>query len=54
MTGNITQSSKGKIGENNVIEYLDDDVYELPDSDFAKATTRLFDKIDHGEYGVLP
>ena len=27
---------------------------ELPDSDFSKATARIFDKINNWKYGVLP
>ena len=37
-----------------MIEDLEDDVYEVSDSDFSKATIRIFDKIDHGNYGVIP
>ena len=37
-----------------MIEYVDDDVYELPDSDFSKAATIIFDKIDDRKDGVLP
>ena len=37
-----------------MIEYVEDEVDELPDSDFSKATARVFDKIDHGNYGVIP
>ena len=33
---------------------MEDDVDELPDSDFSKAAVRVFDKIDHGKDGVLP
>ena len=51
MTGNTPLSSKGKTGKKTVIEYVED---ELPDSDFSKAATRLFDKIDNGKDGVLP
>ena len=54
MTGNIPSSSKGKTGEKTVIEDVEDDVYELPDSDFSKAAARVFDKIDNEKYGVLP
>ena len=32
---------------------MEDDVDELPDSDFSKASARVFDKIDNGNYGVL-
>ena len=34
MTGNIPSSSKGRTGEETVIEDVEDDVDELPDSDF--------------------
>ena len=54
MTVNIPSSNKGKIGKNNVIEDVEDDVDELPDSYFSKAASRVFDKIDHGKYGFLP
>ena len=54
MTGTITSSYKGKTGKNNVIEYVKDDVDELPDSDCSKYTVRVFDKTDNGKYGVLP
>ena len=37
-----------------MIEYVEDDVDELPGSDFAKSTARVFDKIYNGESGVLP
>ena len=35
-------------------EDVEDDVDELPDSDFAKAALVIFDKIDNGKDGVLP
>ena len=53
MNGNITSSSKGKTGKNNVIEDVDDDVDEPPDTDFSKAAAILFDKIDNGKDDVL-
>ena len=37
-----------------MIEDVEDDVDELPDSDFAKASTIISDKIDHGNDGALP
>ena len=38
-----------------MIEYVEDDVDELPDSDFSKASrTRVFDKIDNGKASALP
>ena len=54
MTGNIPLSSKGKTGKNNVIEYVEYDLDELPDSDFSKSVVRIFDKIDKDKNGVLP
>ena len=33
---------------------MEDDAYELPDSDFLKDAVRVFDKIDNGKYSVLP
>ena len=36
MTGNIPSLYKGKAVKNTVIEYGEDDVDELPDSDFSK------------------
>ena len=54
MTGNIPSSSKGNIGKNNVIENVEDDIYELPDPDFSKSAAIEFDEIDNGEAGVLP
>ena len=32
---------------------VEDDVDEIPDSDFSKASARVFDKIDNGKYGFL-
>ena len=37
-----------------MIEYVEDDLDELPDSDFSKDTAIIFDKIDNGKDGVLP
>ena len=54
MTGNIPSSSKGKTGKNTVIEDVEDDIDELPDSYYAKAAGRVFDEIGHGKAGVLP
>ena len=54
MTDNIPSSYEGKTGENTVIEYVKDDVDEIPDSDFSKASARIFDEIDNGKDGVLP
>ena len=33
---------------------MGDDLDELPDSDFPKAVTIIFDKIDNGKDGFLP
>ena len=44
---------KGKTGKKTVIEDVEDDVDELPDSDFDKAAAIVFDKIDHRKDGVL-
>ena len=54
MTGNIPSPSKGRTGEKTMIEDVEDDVDELPDSDFSKASARVFDKIYHGNDFVLP
>ena len=54
MTGNIILSYKGKTAENTVIEDVEEEIYELTDSDSSKSATRVFDKIDHGEAVVLP
>ena len=53
MTGNAPLSSKGKIGENTVIEDMEDEVHELPDSNFSKATERVFDRIDIGKADLI-
>ena len=37
-----------------MIEDLEDDVYEVSDLDFSKATVIVFDRTDHGNYGVIP
>ena len=37
-----------------MIEDVEDDVDELPYSDFAKAATIIFDGIDNGKDGALP
>ena len=54
MTGNITSSSKGRIGKNTVIKDVEDDVDECLDSDYAKSAARVFDRIDHGKDCILP
>ena len=37
-----------------MIEDVEDDIDELPDSDFAKAVAIISDEIDHGKDGALP
>ena len=37
-----------------MIEDVEDNIDELPDSYFAKSAAIIFDKIDHGNDGVLP
>ena len=37
-----------------MVEDVEDDIEELPDSDFAKAAAIIFDKIDHGNDGAFP
>ena len=37
-----------------MIEDVEDDIDELPDSDFSRATVRLFYEIDNGSSGLLP
>ena len=54
MTGSVTSSSKGKTGEKSVIEDVEDDVDELPASDFSNVAAGVFDKIENGKDGVLP
>ena len=54
MTVNISFSSKFRTGKNNIIEYVEDDIDELPNSDLSKAAARVFDKIYNGKDGVLP
>ena len=53
MTGNINSPSRDKTGKNTLIEYVEDDVYEFPDSYFSKASARVFDEIDNGKADVL-
>ena len=53
MTGNITLPSKGKTGEHTVMEEVEYDVDELPDSYFSKSTTVIFDKKDNGKDGAI-
>ena len=49
VTGHIPSSSKGKTGKKTVMEDMEDDIDELPDSDFSRATVRLFYEIDNGK-----
>ena len=44
MTGNITSSSKGKTDRNTPMDYVEDDVDELSDSDISKAYARVLMK----------
>ena len=37
-----------------MIEDVEDDIDELPDSDFSKATARVFHKTDNGKDDFLP
>ena len=37
-----------------MIEDVEDDINELPDSDFAKSAARVFDELSNGKVGVLP
>ena len=37
-----------------MIEYVEDGVDEIPDSDFVKSASVVFDKIDNGKDGVFP
>ena len=43
VTGNISSSYKGNTGKKTMVEEVEDDVYELPDSDFSKAAAIVFD-----------
>ena len=45
---------KDKTGEKTVIEDVEDDVDEPPDSYLSKVTKIVFDRIDNGNTGVLP
>ena len=54
MTGNIPLSYKVRTGEKTEIEDAEDDVDGHPDSDFYKASARVFDKIYYEKDGVLP
>ena len=44
MTGNITLSYKGNKDENTLIEDMEDDVYEIPDSIFSNLLQEYFIK----------
>ena len=54
LTGNITSSYKGKTGKINVIEDVEYDLDDIPDSEFSKATAGLFCEIYNGKSVVLP
>ena len=54
VTGHIPSLFKGKTGKKTMIEDVEDDIDELPDSDFSRATIRLFYEIDNGKTGLLP
>ena len=54
MSGYMSLLSKGKIGKNTLIEDVEDDVDELPDSDFSKSAARVFYEIDNRKADVLP
>ena len=54
MTGNITSSYKGNKSKTTMIEDVEDDIDELPDSYFFKSTGRVFGNIDNGKSSVLP
>ena len=54
VTVHIPSSSKGKTGKNTVIKDVEDDIDKLPDSDFSRATVRLFYEIYNGKAGLLP
>ena len=53
VTGNIPSSSNGKTVKKTVIEDVEDDIDELPISDFSRATVKLFYEIDNGKAGLL-
>ena len=54
VTDKLPLSYKVKTGEKNVIEYVDDDIDQIPDSDFTKASAIVFGGIYNGKSGVLP
>ena len=51
VTVHILSSSKGETGKKTVIEDVEDDIDELPDSYFSRATVRLFYEIDNRKAG---
>ena len=53
VTDNINFLYKGNTRENTVIEDVEDNVDELPDSDFSKSATRVFEEIDNGKGGFF-
>ena len=44
MTGNIHWSAEGKTGKKILIEDVEDEIDELPESYFARASVRVFGK----------
>ena len=52
-TGNIPLSYKTKTGKKTVIEDMEDDIYELPVSDFSKFVARLSYEIYYWKAGIL-
>ena len=47
VTGNIPSSSKAKTGTKTAIEDAEDDVDDLPDSDFSKTAATVLGEIDN-------
>ena len=45
---------QGKTGEKTGIEDVEDEIDELPDSDYFKTDAIIVDKINNGKDGVLP
>ena len=54
MNGNNIFPYKDKTGKKTVIEDVEDEVDEIPDSYFFKAAARVFDKLDNEKAGILP
>ena len=53
MIVNITLSHKGNKGKTTMIEDVEDDIDELPDSDFFKSAGRVYGNIDNSKSSVL-